>query len=793
MKSTGHLIINGTEIDLSDGVPFPLNFSIADVKEPEKRKRNYSRSIVLPGTRKNLEFFSSTYDLSLTSLDNTTLTGFDFNPTIRAEAKYYKKGTIVFDGLIQVKSVKIVDGNYSFECILYSDFVDLYMILKDTLVSELGWSEYDHTLTRTNVKNSWDTSVQVSGSPVSNFTAGNPDGFGYLYPLINYGYSLQSPTTYKTADLVPFVYWREIIEKCLDLAGYTYSSDWLDSTLIKKLTFGFGGGDKFSLSLADIAQRQTQFHGDFSNVQSKVYYHSVGSASGHNILFKAFDTLNLFQDTNYVETIDQDTLSQYDASTGEITIANSGRYRIDLAGVLDLSLDIGAMTLVNYGAIKFLIIKKNGAWIPTGKVEFATAFGSEDVAKSIELDLVTGDVITVDIMFSGNVITYVNDLYADAEPITLTTTDTTDISFNLTSIENSIIDGAEINLSRFIPKMKAATFLSAVIKAGNLMLSDPDIDGVIQIEPLEDYYQSTENFDDITDIVDHSQPIVINPPSSTIQGRFYNFLWAQDNDYDNKRYREQFNIGYGDKVYEVESTFQKGERNYQLPFAQSVPVDIVNTTLVIPRIIQYDENTNVTKPFKGKPRVFFYNGLKAGKWRLTNTDNISSFDTLTTYPCVHHLDDKDSATFDLNFGVPIILYYAASSYTTDNLFSRYHERFVKEITGRDAKLIQLFLKTNADRINKLDFSLFKMWNGVLFRMNEVSDYDDDVTESTQYELVKILQANSPKRFSLPSPPIKDVRPISVISGGQSSDDSDVTVLSGGIKSPTKSSSTIKNS
>lgn len=64
----GLLVVDGTELDLSERVPFPLNYSIADAKEPQKRKRNYSKEIVLPGTQKNLSFFSSTYQLALSTV-----------------------------------------------------------------------------------------------------------------------------------------------------------------------------------------------------------------------------------------------------------------------------------------------------------------------------------------------------------------------------------------------------------------------------------------------------------------------------------------------------------------------------------------------------------------------------------------------------------------------------------------------------------------------------------------------------------------------------------------------------
>lgn len=794
--STGRLIVNRTELDLSDRIPFPLNYSIADLTNPEKRKRNFSRSVKLPGTQKNMNFFSSTYSLSLTTVDNTSLIGFDFDPTIRVEAKYYKRSTLVFDGLIQVNKVIIENDSYFFECTLFSDFVDLYTVLKDIEISELGWSEYDHELTRENVKNSWDTSVIVDGAPVSNFTSGKPDSFGYLYGLADYGFPKQSPTTYKTADIIPLVYFREVFEKCLNLTGITYQSNWLDSELIKKLVIGFGGGPKPSLSAPDIAQREVNFDGNFSAVDTKSYSSSqfipgIGPIPAeYRLTFPTLSNYNLFQNSNFTENIIQDTLSQYDPITGEIEVALSGQYRIELSGVLNLVLNTGSMSIVENGGINGFRVVRNGSLIQNSLVNF-NGFGNVNIQKVVDLDLLAGDVLKVEFFFNGNVKTTVSDISL-AEPIQLTVSNITNLEFKFDSIQTTIGDNSLISLSRFIPKMKASQFLSDAIKIGNLMISDPDVFGVVTIEPVEDYYQNTDVFDDITNLVDYKKPIEIIPPSNIIKGKTFKFRFKKDQDYDNKRYFDVFQIGYGDYDYRVESTFQTGDKTYQLGFAQTIPVDIINTTLVVPRIIQYDENTGTTKPYKGSPRIYFYNGLKGGNWRLTNTDNTNSFDNLNQYPSLHHLDDYENPSFDLNFGVPELLYYAATAYTTDNIFSRYHERFVKEITGRDSKIVRLHILENADRINKRDFSVLKMWNGVLFRLNQIKDFDEDVEQSTEIEIVRILKANSPRRKSVgPSIPI-DNKNVEIISGGQNNDNSGVGIISGGFNSDDSTAIIIKN-
>ncbi|NTW90976.1 MAG: hypothetical protein HGA35_03460 [Erysipelotrichaceae bacterium] len=109
---------------------------------------------------------------------------------------------------------------------------------------------------------------------------------------------------------------------------------------------------------------------------------------------------------------------------------------------------------------------------------------------------------------------------------------------------------------------------------------------------------------------------------------------------------------------------------------------------------------------------------------------------------MHHFDNYQNPTFDLNWGLPIQLAYQNNVVTTDNLYRRYHERFIKEITGKDSKLVELYVKFNSNDIANLDFSKSIMWNGVLFRLNEVRDFDNNLTTSTQIEIVRIIEANN---------------------------------------------------
>jgi hypothetical protein len=741
------LVVNNTNIDLNDKVPFPLNFSIADSKEPNKRKRNYSKEIVIPGTAANMTFFSSAYQLALSTINNTTLVGFNYDPTIRVRAKYYKEDILVFDGLLRLNQVTISNGDYSFKCTLFSNFIDLFMKLGDKKISELGWSEYTHTLNRTNVINSFATTVILNGVDTVNFTGGAPDGWGYHYGLVDYGYTEYS--TRSTIDIVPLTYAREIFTKCLDVANLTHDSVYLDSALYKKKLIGFGGGQKVSLPASEIANRRVNFISFLSNTKDYAFNNAVsGAVNTYRYLANNWiDLLAPWDDIS--STLIHDNFNQYfvDHTVPEplfynaITIKKQGKYKLDINHPLGVFFSYGSMDIVG-GIFNFKWqVLKNGGVIQEFFQEvndLSTAYSSV-LNYSIPLDLNVGDAITIRcqvyVDYNLSITTY-----ESVVPLNIAVTDLGTMTLDLNCIQATLSDGDPVDISRFMPDMKASTFFEAEMLMANLYFSDPDIYGVIKIEPLNDFYKPTTEFWDITDIVDHSKDIVIMP-SSKIEGKIYKYQWQKDGDYDNKQYFGYFGIDYGNHWYTVQSTFQTGDRVYQLPYAQTVPTDKI-FPFVAPRIIDVDVKTGIVKPFKGKPRTYLWNGLKSGSWRLTDT-NTATYSDLTTYPSVHHFDNWENPSFDLNWGMPILFDYNATSVTSDNLFTRYHERFVKEMTGRDSKIVELYAKISVNDINSLDFSKSIMWNGVLYRLNQISDFDTNISESTKIELIKIIQANNP--------------------------------------------------
>lgn len=760
------LIADGVDLDLSDDATgFPLNFSIADVKNPEKRKRNQSKTITLPGTRTNLHFFAAAFMLTMSDITSGNTTALNFDPTERAEAVYYESGTEIFRGVLQLLAVNKIKERYTIEIQLLSEYIDVFQQLGDRSIADLGWSEYNHALNRTNIKDSWDTQVQQNGSPVSNFTGGVPDGFGYLYPLVDWGYSANL-NTFTTTDLPLVVYWKEIIEKCFDVAGISISSTFLSTDFFKKICMGWSGGDKVGISAAEKAARASTLEGDLSFSSSteatSVVLLNPDTATPYQASYFIGVPLVMNDDNLTSTSLTQGSYAAMDSGTGIYTVPKIGTYNINIDGTLDITMDTSTSGSESSTIHEVrVVVKRNGATILNQTQVVPLDGSTSSMAISIDEDvkLWQGDQITFEIKILANVFIHISDASSVPTFDITVADDGTGLDFDVTSVDGAITDGDTVNVARFLPEIKASEFLAAIIKAFNLYVSEPDAQKQVTIEPIEDFYTDTDTFDDWSEKIDHSKVMEILS-ASTIEGKNYVFKWKPDEDHYNVQYRKQNGIGYGDHVFTVASTYRKGDRVYELPFAQSVPVETVHG-LIIPRVIEVEDG--VVKPYKGSPRMFVYNGLVSGNWRLEDDSNSASYDDLTTYPQVNHLEDLSNATKDLNFGVPNPVYWTATAYTNDNLF-KYHEKFLRELTGRDAKIIRPWVHLNVEDVRR-NFGKLVMINGSLFRLNEIINYDNSAGESTQVELLRIIEGDSPVAVEIgefeqpqvpggdPSPPV----------------------------------------
>lgn len=732
--------INNQEIDPPIFEPeqekglFPITFSQSDAKEPNETRRSATKTIDFPGTRRNNAFFMSAYNLSISDIDGQGI-GFDFDPTVRYPVQVERNGKPIFIGVGNLQKVMQKNKVNTFKFVMYSNIVGIVQALGDTLVSELGWSDYNETLSIANIQASW--------------TAGT--GSGILWPYIYYGFD-QDPLQIKTNQLFPHVYEVEIIEKALAVGGYTLSSTFFDTSVQQSVVWGWGGGELEEIDSTTAADRHVEVTGDGV---SGATWDMTGNPvpfplSGYTLFYGEFElpiSDNGILDVTEVDDPD----NQYSTSTGEIVIQAQGTYNMQFSGTFPITYAYSSvLTNEEYKLTFKNVIYKNFAEVSTQDIVVTdTASGTDTVVfnHSIELNAGSGDVISSKLFVSmqgskaGQVSAATLDLTLDFNNTLL---------YEMDNVVTSIIDGDTVEVAAFLPKQKASDYIKDIILQYNLYVSDPDEDGAITMLPLDQYFFGTNDVDDWTKKLARDQDILIEP-ASKIEGKTYSFRWAEDRDYYKQLYFNENGIDYGDYNYEVPSTFKTGVRTYQLKSAMSVPVQIEGTDIIIPWIIQRNDTTGVASPHKGKPRKYYYNGVvSSDTWVLRNSNTGIGFNQ-TQYPLVHHLDDLTTPTKDLCFNYPEEVYYTATAYTTNGLFQAYHAQSIREITSRDSKIVNAWFRLTEDDLYDNFMRRQCIIDGVVYRKNIIKDFIANGNNLVKCELIKVLEGNNRGTYTIGIP------------------------------------------
>jgi hypothetical protein len=165
----------GISIDLYSNVSMPINYTILDVREPEKRKTNWSKTITIPGTKNNNRIFDHIYELGadgwITIGDTSVYEA--FNPNLRLECIILNDGLQVLKGNLQLKKVmKDVYGNIEYEVAISGDLTSLFFDIGAAKLWDLDFSEWDHDWTKENIEKSWDGTSLLNGQDYSSISSG---------------------------------------------------------------------------------------------------------------------------------------------------------------------------------------------------------------------------------------------------------------------------------------------------------------------------------------------------------------------------------------------------------------------------------------------------------------------------------------------------------------------------------------------------------------------------------------------------------------------------------------------
>jgi hypothetical protein len=741
----GELFINDRLVDLDQSIPFPLTFNISDIKDLTARKGNKSKTIKLPGTRRNHELMLSVFTLSsIDKISDDESDFVDFDPSIKATAKYYQNGLLEFNGVAQLMECTLSNGVWTFDVTLVSDTIDYIARLQKIKVNELGWSEYNHALTLVNQQNSWSGLIEENGSPAYVYSSPDWDGRGYYYGLIDYGYTRPTPSTFGVEHMPPQVFVYEVLEKAFAYAGITWTSTFMESQLFKRLLLAYAGGDLPTIDSTQ-SNNDSAFTTEANNAGSGAIIKGTVQQYGSGIAF--MNDLTLID--NYDCTVNQDNINQLQTTSPVLFVsATEGLVTVNYLGDHDITWTTNAALIYGDYNVR-LAIFKNGILISNDIIYQGVLEGVGNGHSltftfdySRQINLLINDALTFKISY--------NLLASQGLGFNGLTFITTEIisntaDLNITRDTQTLSAGGTVNLAAFLPDMTCDVFLKGIITAFNLFIKPSVADpSIVEIEPLNDFYNAAGDAIDWTYKIDKSKDLTVTP-TINFAAKNYKFNFEQDDDYFNTKYVDDVQKQYGQFLIQSQSQFATNDASFKLPFSQKllarIPEDSPSsfTDLIVPRSFQIKTNedgTSTMEKKKGKPFIVQLGDLRAGVWEHRSETGVD--DNLTDYPYVGHLDSIDSPSFDFNFGVPDFVFWSTSVYTTNNLYI-YHEKFIKELVSRFGKQLTCSAMLAPEDINALDFKNLINIDGIVYRLQKVSDYDSGKNTSTQIELIRIIE------------------------------------------------------
>lgn len=681
------LFIEGQFIDTTDNFSTLLTLSIDDVKDFGAKNTTFSKTIIVPGTKRNNKLFGNIFKPTVSNDFDPALNniGANFNPAIGAKAYIFSGNLQIFKGIARLMEVIDDDGFIEYEIAVFGELGGLVAKIGNKRLEDLDFSAYDMVYSLANIVNSWD----------------NIPGSGVYFPLIDYGtYSINKHDwSYRTFR--PALYAKEYIDKIFSSAGYTYDCAEFNTTRFKSLVHPYNRKalTRVSSTLFDVSP----YIGSSAPLSNPLFYP-----------FPTQTTLGGFtpNGSNNRFTYSGSTI------TSTLNLLLAGTYGKDF-----LPANITVSVHKNYG-------------IAGAAVLGSQSFGAGTLSGSFSINITTpgvtfdnGDYLEVHI--TGPITAHLNYRITVASGrMTLTSATALDVQINL---------GENLAINNSIPRgILQKEYLSSILKLYNMyVFEDYDNEYALKIQPFIDFYADATAVD-WSNKVDRSKPISYKPMGE-LNSRYYEFNFKEDSDYFNDFYKKRYNKNYGSYIYDSQFEFVNEKTEVNLIFSGTPIVGYAGEDKAYSTILKQtgsgtivEENTDSNIRILQTMKV---TGVTS--WDIKNGATVLG--SYTVYGYAGHFDDPDAPTNDIQFGVPEELFFTLAGGSLNvNQFNVYWSAYMAEITDKDSKLMACKLRLTKRDIYRLNFATLIYIDGCLYRINKIKDYNATNEDICGGEFLKII-------------------------------------------------------
>lgn len=770
------------EIDITEDINVPLNYSVADIRELASRDTAFSKTITIPGTKTNDKYFRSLFEIERNS---------DFMPGKKRRAIVINEGEEVFNGVMQLMKINRINNglnNYdlvSYEIKLIGNLVGFYSNISELMLTDLDFSEYDHDYTYTNQRNSWYTQVIKNGVPYSNFQDGaiktitnaeyTSTGVKFTFSgahgfiagdniyisaigssLTEYlgDHKVRSVPSATTAILYfPFLYYSSTATSYAITGSAYYHQPTGEGYYYGMVNYGQTSGMNWSVGqfypmlyfrtiMYKIAERggyqlDTSFIDGYDFKRICLNYGGQGRLSDDQILARTFRAEGVGAAASapedgvaYTVPFDDDSTAPnfdgggtFNIGTYQWTVVDTGLY--NLTTILNMNKTVAGGTDTGQFEIQIYNVTTSTVLgnVIGNRVLIPTAYSSGAVFPLT----VTGVMLT-----GGDVleVRLINPITSSADRTIFT-----DIGsiFYAECANTMYQEGSTIEMNKTVPRnIKCTDFFTAVLKAFRLVVQ-PDLtnDKKLVIEPETDFFGSGVERD-WTAKLDTAQKLEVIPMGE-LTNKYYNFNYKEDKDSLNEDHLKVYGKVYGNRRESVDNDFLKSEYNTDLLFSSTVLQEFPQGS---GRVLSC-MTTDIIDPNKpilqGNLRMLYTAVSSTSQSNTWNHLSVSGTTSGNIYPYAGHLDKaftQSSETVpsgpcpstDLNFDYPIATYFNYNAWTDNNLFNRFHKKELDQIFDPNSNVITGWFNLKASDIRKLDFRDIFNVDGHLLRLNKVSDW-----------------------------------------------------------------------
>lgn len=692
------IIAEGIELDLDREIDAAFTYAIADISQPDKRDTSFSKTITIPGTSKNNQFFGSIFDLDVSN-DHDPLEpnrGFNFNASKAARVIIYVDECDIFPGIMRLMKVITIEEYIEYEVVVFGSLGGIFASMAEQTIQDLDFTDLNHIYDLDTIVNSWQHTHED----------------GYVYPFIDYGYS-QDNEEYPLKNFKPAVFAKTVWDKIFETTGYRYQSNFINSDLFKKLIITHAGGDikhapDFILTQVDksVLATMTVQH-DLSKHMTRVL--SFGQETDIGGLFN-----------------------------GQVWTADKVR-KVKIAINYKLTTHRRSPTDVGNTYIRIEHSTTGGAsWVTLEEAGITTTNKSPtapdyiDDVLSHEIEVGTGDKLRFVAQTDDN------QVYTQIRV-------GTEAYVKILDQDINVVEGDEVQLAAALPSMLQKDVIRSFITAFNLYIEPDEFDErLLIIDPYPDYYET-----DKSRAINWSEKVDVRQPIETIplgglDAKTYIYGYKEDSDEYNKRYKDLYGEIYGDRQYIVDNDFVKDKKEVRLTFSPTPLVQHTTNRRIASCIYKLTEGGLTKEPHVGNPRLLIYTGMLPSLFTdgtvaeysiVSENDGTLSFQD---YAYAGHLDNPYLPTVDINFGAPLETFFTITGvYPSNSLFNAYYSNYLGGITGKDSKMVTVKARLTPLDIMRLNFRRMVFVFGSYFRINKIKDYRIADDSTTEIELLKI--------------------------------------------------------